>query len=107
MEAMRRQMERVTFVTPLYGIADVTLDFVEKVGAVAPGNLKYVKPFSGGSEAVEAAMKFVRQFYNPGTLGVQVRQPVLRLSWRYFRWDGSYLYAKWAMKPADSGSSVW
>ena len=63
MEAMRRQMERVTFVPPLHGIADVTLDFVEKVGAVAPGNLKYVKPFSGGSEAVEAAMKFVRQFY--------------------------------------------
>jgi adenosylmethionine-8-amino-7-oxononanoate aminotransferase len=63
MEAMRRQMERVTFVPPLHGIADVTLDFVEKVGAVTPGNLKYVKPFSGGSEAVEAAMKFVRQFY--------------------------------------------
>ncbi len=63
MEAMRRQMERATFVPPLHGIADVTLDFVEALGEVTPGNLKYVKPFSGGSEAVEAAMKFVRQYF--------------------------------------------
>ena len=63
MEAMRRQMERATFVPPLHGIADVTLDFVEALGEVTPGNLKYVKPFSGGSEAIEAAMKFVRQYF--------------------------------------------
>jgi adenosylmethionine-8-amino-7-oxononanoate aminotransferase len=70
LEAMRRQMERLTFAPPLHGIADVTLDFIEKLGSVAPGNLKYVKPFSGGSESVEAAMKFVRQYHkqtgNPG-----------------------------------------
>jgi adenosylmethionine-8-amino-7-oxononanoate aminotransferase len=63
LEAMRRQMERATFVPPLHGISDVTLDFVERLGAVTPGNLDFVKPFSGGSEAVEAAMKFVRQYY--------------------------------------------
>ena len=28
-----------------------------------PGNLKFVKPFSGGSEAVEAALKFSRQYF--------------------------------------------
>src|SRR5262245_2156862 len=59
MDAMRTQMERATFVPPLHGISDVTLDFIEKVGSVTPGSLKYVKPFSGGSEAIEAAMKFV------------------------------------------------
>lgn len=63
MEAMRRQMEIMTFAPPLHGIPDITLDFVEKLGSVAPGNLKYVKPFSGGSESTEAAMKFVRQYY--------------------------------------------
>jgi adenosylmethionine-8-amino-7-oxononanoate aminotransferase len=63
MEAMRRQMERVTFVGPMHGMSDVTLDFVEQVGNVAPGNLRFVKPLSGGSEAVECAMKFVRQYY--------------------------------------------
>src|SRR5260370_19437481 len=62
-EAVRRQMERITFAPPLHGIADVTLDFIEKIGSVTPGNLKYVKSFSGGSEAVEASLKFVRQYF--------------------------------------------
>src|SRR6202790_4724820 len=53
MEAMRRQMEVMTFAPPLHGISDVTLDFIEKVGSVTPPGLTYVKPFSGGSEAVE------------------------------------------------------
>ena len=63
LDAMRRQLEVMTFAPPLHGIADVTLDFIEKLGSVAPGNLRYVKPFSGGSESVEAAMKFVRQYF--------------------------------------------
>ena len=63
LEAMRKQMERMTFAPPLHGIAGVTLDFVERVGNVTPGNLKYVKPFSGGSESTEAAMKFIRQYF--------------------------------------------
>lgn len=63
LDAMRRQMEVMTFAPPLHGIADITLDFVEKLGSVAPGSLKYVKGFSGGSEATEAAMKFVRQYF--------------------------------------------
>jgi adenosylmethionine-8-amino-7-oxononanoate aminotransferase len=63
MDAMRRQMERLTFAAPLHGISDVTLDLVEKLGAVTPGNLKYVKPFSGGSESIEAALKFARQYH--------------------------------------------
>ena len=70
MEAMRLQMERATFVPPLHSISSVTLDFVERVGEVTPGNLKFVKAFSGGSEAVESAMKFTRQYHkqtgNPG-----------------------------------------
>jgi adenosylmethionine-8-amino-7-oxononanoate aminotransferase len=63
MEALRRQMEKATFVPPLHTIAGVTLDFIEKLGAVTPGTLKFVKPFSGGSEAVEAALKFARQYF--------------------------------------------
>ena len=63
MEAMRSQMERATFVPPLHAVTDVLLDFVEKVGSVTPGALNFVKPFSGGSEAVESALKFTRQYY--------------------------------------------
>ncbi len=62
-EAMQRQLERLTFAPPLHGISDVTLDFVEKLGSVAPGNLNFVKGFSGGSESTEAAMKFARQYF--------------------------------------------
>jgi len=63
LSGMREQMERMTFAAPLHGIADVTLKFVEKLGSVCPGNLRYVKPFSGGSEAVESAFKFTRQYF--------------------------------------------
>ncbi len=63
LDAMRKQMERMTFAPPLHGISDITLDFIERIGSVTPGNLNYVKPFSGGSESTEAAMKFVRQYY--------------------------------------------
>ena len=61
--AMQRQMEKLTFAPPLHSISDVALDFVEKVGSITPGNLNYVKGFSGGSEAVESALKFTRQYF--------------------------------------------
>lgn len=63
MAAMREQMEKATFVPPLHGITNVLLDFVEKLGSISPGELKYVKPYSGGSEAIESALKFVRQYF--------------------------------------------
>lgn len=61
--ALEKQTAKMTFAPPLHGIADITLDFVEKIGSVTPGNLKFVKPFSGGSEVVESALKFVRQYF--------------------------------------------
>ena len=61
--ALERQLGKLTLAPPMHGIADVALDFVEKMGTVTPGNLKYVKPFSGGSEAIESAIKFVRQYF--------------------------------------------
>ena len=63
MEEMRLQMDRITFAPPFHSIAGVTLDFIELLGEIAPEGLNYVKGFSGGSEAVEAALKFVRQYY--------------------------------------------
>ncbi len=63
MDALRRQLDRLTFAPPLHAISDVALEFIEKVGSVTPGALNYVKPFSGGSEAVESAFKFVRQYW--------------------------------------------
>jgi adenosylmethionine-8-amino-7-oxononanoate aminotransferase len=64
MESMRRQMDRITLAPPLHGTTDVNLRFIEKLGSVTPGNLKFIKSFSGGSESVEAAFKFARQYHH-------------------------------------------
>ena len=50
-EAIRRQWEKLAFAPPMHGTSDVTLDFVEKIGSVTPGDLNFVKAFSGGSES--------------------------------------------------------
>ena len=63
MDAMQNQMEILSFAPPMHGTADVTLDFVEKLGNITPGNLNYVKSFSGGSESIESAIKFTRQYF--------------------------------------------
>jgi len=60
---MRRQMEIMSFAPPLHGIADVTLEFGARLADVTPGDLNFVKPFSGGSESIEAALKFARQYF--------------------------------------------
>ncbi len=62
-EAMRAQWDKLAFAPPMHGTADVTLDFVEKLGSVTPDDLNYVKAFSGGSESMEAAIKFTRQYF--------------------------------------------
>ena len=63
LDAMQAQMEKITFAPPLHATTSVTLDFIEKLAGVTPGNLNFIKPFSGGSEAVECALKFVRQYH--------------------------------------------
>jgi adenosylmethionine-8-amino-7-oxononanoate aminotransferase len=63
MAAMRDQMEKITLAPPLHGTTEVNLRFLEKLGAVTPGSLKFIKSFSGGSESVEAALKFTRQYH--------------------------------------------
>jgi len=60
---MRRQMEKITFAAPLHSISDVTLGFIEKLASITPGNLNFIKPYSGGSESTESALKFVRQYF--------------------------------------------
>ncbi|MBT4979745.1 MAG: aspartate aminotransferase family protein [Gemmatimonadetes bacterium] len=62
-EAVKRQLDTMSFSPPMHGTSDIALDFVERVGEVTPGTLNFVKPFSGGSESMEAAMKFARQYY--------------------------------------------
>jgi len=83
-EAVMQQLGRITFAPPLHGISDVTLNFVEKVGSITPGNLNYVKSFSGGSEAIESALKFVRQYFKQSG-----RPWKYKFISRYFAYHGS------------------
>lgn len=83
-EALKKQADRITFAPPLHGIAETTLDFIEKLGSVTPANLNYIKPYSGGSESVESAMKFVRQYFK------QTGRPEkYKFISRYFGYHGS------------------
>ncbi len=63
MAAMREQMERAVFVPPLHGVSETTLGFIEKIGSIMPGDLRFIKTYSGGSEANESAFKFARQYF--------------------------------------------
>ena len=62
-DAVKRQLDMMSFSPPMHGTSDIALDFIERVGEVTPATLNFVKPFSGGSESMEAAMKFARQYY--------------------------------------------
>ena len=62
--AMHRQMEVLSFAPPMHGTSGVTLDLVEALGSVTPGTLQFVKPYSGGSESIESAIKFTRHYHS-------------------------------------------
>ena len=62
-DALKQQASRLSFAPPMHGLADVALDFIEKLGSVTPAGLNFVKTYSGGSEAMESALKFTRQYF--------------------------------------------
>lgn len=82
--AVRDQLERLTFAPPMHGMADVTLELVDKLGAVTPGDLDFVKTFSGGSEAIEAALKLARQYWKQSG-----RPGKYKVISRYYGYHGS------------------
>ncbi len=69
-QALMAQLDRVTLAPPMHGIAEISLQLVSSLRQVTPPGLDFVKSFSGGSEANEAALKFARQYHkltgNPG-----------------------------------------
>ena len=84
MEALRKQVETLSFAPPMHGVSDVTLDFVERLAQITPEGLNFVKPYSGGSEAVESAIKFTRQYFK------QTGHPAkFKFISRYFGYHGA------------------
>ena len=62
-QAIIKQFDKVALAPPMHGVAETALDLVAKLGEITPSGLDFVKTFSGGSEANEAALKFVRQYH--------------------------------------------
>ncbi len=62
-QAVMDQLDKVTLAPPMHGIAETALQLVEKLSGITPSGLDFVKSFSGGSEANEAALKFARQYH--------------------------------------------
>ncbi len=62
-EAVKRQLDTLTFAPPLHSTSVPALELVRLLRQITPGDLKTVKLLSGGSEAVEAALKFTLQYH--------------------------------------------
>ena len=62
-DAMKEQLEEVTFGPPLHSTNPKAIELVKLLSSVTPGDLHTFKLFSGGSESTEAAMKLARQYH--------------------------------------------
>jgi len=72
LDAMREQMGRISFAHTSFFTTDVAEHLAEQLVELAPKGLEYVYLVSGGSEAVEAALKMARQYF------VEIGQPQRR-----------------------------
>ncbi|WP_288949064.1 aspartate aminotransferase family protein [uncultured Paracoccus sp.] len=72
LEAMRVQMDHIAYAHTSFFTTDVAERLAERLVRLAPEGLDYVYPVSGGSEAVEAALKMARQYF------VEIGQPQRR-----------------------------
>jgi adenosylmethionine-8-amino-7-oxononanoate aminotransferase len=85
-EAIRRQLDTLTFSPPMHGTNPVAVQLANLLAELAPGDLSAVKFQCGGSEVTEAAIKLARQYHkltsHPGKYKVISR---------YQSWHGSTL----------------
>jgi adenosylmethionine-8-amino-7-oxononanoate aminotransferase len=62
-EAMARQAEKIAFVPPQHFLNEPTLEFCRRLLDKVPGHYSRVMLCSGGSEAIENALKIARQHH--------------------------------------------
>ncbi|MCQ0094054.1 aspartate aminotransferase family protein [Roseovarius sp. M141] len=72
LEAMQTQMTALSYAHTSFFTTDVAEDLADRLTARAPDTLDHVYLVSGGSEAVEAALKMARQYF------VEIGQPQRR-----------------------------
>lgn len=62
-QAMREQIDQVAFAHTGFFTSSPAEKLAERLAELAPGNLNHVYFVSGGSEAMEAALKLARQYF--------------------------------------------
>ena len=62
-EAIRKQQDKVSFVAPLHGVSDISIEYAKRLIEITPDKLKTIKFLTSGSEAIETAIKFMRQYF--------------------------------------------
>ena len=62
-DAMAEQAARLAYVVPYNFVARPTVELAQKLAQLAPGDLNRVFFTSGGSEAVETALKIAKQYH--------------------------------------------
>lgn len=72
LDAMRRQMDQIAYAHTSFFTTDAAERLADRLVDLAPEGLDYVYLVSGGSEAVEAALKMARQYF------VEIGQPQRR-----------------------------
>lgn len=63
MAALREQLETMPYAHTAFFTTEIAERLADRLVADAPGNLNHVQLLSGGSEAVEAALKMARQYH--------------------------------------------
>lgn len=74
-EAGSRQLARLAMATPTMGTSDRALELAELLLKITPPDYTTMKLLSGGSEAVEAAIKMARQYHRQS--GVPTKYKIL------------------------------
>ncbi len=62
-EAIHKQINQLPYIHSGFFTSDVTEELAEKLASLAPGNIKHTMFLSGGSEAIESALKLARQYF--------------------------------------------
>lgn len=63
-EAIKDQLEQLVFSSPILSTNTRAVEYVEMLGKTTPEGLTTIKILSGGSEAIETAIKLVRQYFH-------------------------------------------
>ena len=87
-EAIREQLDVLTFSPPMHGTNPVAIRLANLLGEIAPGDLSAVKFQCGGSEVTEAAIKLARQYHK-----LRGNHGKYKIISRYQSWHGSTLGA--------------